>query len=130
MRDEPLSHAPDNVDEPSDDELARRLLEEDPGSPDGEAFLLVYARHRDAVREAMQAAGLSFEQAERRVGAVFDRLLTRPPEAYSDTPLRTWLERIAREVAASAARSAPEKPRSEALPSRIGKDGFFGSGMW
>ena len=125
----PISPAPSgDAGEPSDDELARRVLG-DPAHEDGEAFLLMYARYRDVARAAMQSAGLALDDAERRVGGVFDRFLDRRAEYPTGRPLRAWLEQIAREVAESAHR-APEKRESESLPSRIGSDGFFGSGMW
>ena len=88
-----------SLDDVSDDELLRRCV----GSPvddDGEAFLAVYTRWRDRVRNELESAGLSPREAENRLGTVFIRALDPDQQIPATTPLQERLMRFAREVAA------------------------------
>ena len=87
----------DQVDTRSDAELLRAYL--DPAvDDDGIAFNTIYARYRDEVRQRLELEGLSPQEAEKRVGAVFIRALDRDPE---DVPasLPEMLPGVAKEVA-------------------------------
>lgn len=87
----------------SDAELWRAYVDDDAkGAGDakaaGEAFILIYARYRDRMRSTMEAAGLSANEAEHRVGSVFMRALD--TQDTRDMPLASRLEEAARAIAA------------------------------
>jgi hypothetical protein len=83
----------------SDDELLRRCVG-DPADDDGEAFLAVYTRWRDPVRNELESAGLSAREAENRLGTVFIRALDPDQKIPATMALQERLMRFAREVAA------------------------------
>jgi hypothetical protein len=72
----------------------------DPVDDDGEAFLAVYTRWRDAVRKELESAGLSPREAENRLGTVFIRALDPDQQIPATIPLQERLMRFANEVAA------------------------------
>ena len=82
--------------ERSDAELLAAWLDDD-HEDNGETYLAIYTRFRDAVREAMVRCGLPPREAEQRVGSVFHR--TRDTLFPTDTPLPDRLLAVARGVA-------------------------------
>jgi hypothetical protein len=85
------------LDEPSDEELLRRYHDES-ADDDGEPFMAIYMRYREAVRAALEAAGLSPADAENRVGSVFIRALNE--RERDGVSLRERLLALAREIGA------------------------------
>lgn len=90
---------PASLDDLSDGELLRRCVG-DPADDNGEAFLAVYTRWRDPVRNELESAGLSPREAENRLGTVFIRALDPDQQVPATMPLQERLMRSAREVAA------------------------------
>jgi len=88
------------MDQLSDDELHRRYL--DAPDTEGEAFFVIYARYYVSVLHEMEDAGLSPQEAENRIGAVFTRALSQSHAAGGNT-LRGLLLAYAREVASDPA---------------------------
>jgi hypothetical protein len=84
------------LDDQSDAELLRRYHDES-ADDDGEPFMAIYMRYREAVRAALEAAGLSAADAENRVGAVFIRALNER-ERDGRVFLRERLLALAREI--------------------------------
>jgi hypothetical protein len=77
------------------------------------AFLPLYARHREAVRVALEAAGLSPRVAESNIGEVFVRLMDGRAQVDRTRPLADTLRTLARSVA----RGEPEpSPPHDAAP--------------
>lgn len=75
-------------------------------SEEGESWLRFYGEHREAVRAALEAAGLLPGEAERRVGAVFARYAAEGHAAQLDAPvdvLRALAHQLAEEAAAEPA---------------------------
>jgi hypothetical protein len=91
----------ESLDDVSDDELLRRCVG-DPVDDDGEAFLAIYTRWRDPVRNELESVGLSPREAEDRLGTVFIRALDPDQQIPATMPLQERLMRFAREVAADA----------------------------
>ena len=116
---------PPNPIEDFDDQITVGAL--DPWD-DGETILALNARFRNAIREALVAAGVRPEDTDEWIGAVFERWVRGRAEMQKSTSVVSSLQYAARQVArVSHARSGAGQP-VRASRCRIRADGFYGSG--
>lgn len=84
-----------SLDDLPDEELRQRWTDEEMEDA-GHVFIAIYTRYRQAVRDELEAGGLSPLDAEARVGSVFIR--AQDSASAPNRPLRDVLLSMAREV--------------------------------